>query len=405
MKLSFLKLRNYRNITETEFKVHPRFNLVLGSNGQGKTSILEAIHLLGSLKSFRGAKMSEMIQWGQELSEIQGTLGFEAPETLLKITLTPTQKAAFVNGKAFRSSTQYLSQRFGDYRLGFHSVVFNPSDHDLVRGDPGGRRSYLDRVIAAEDLQHLEACTQYQRVLDQRNAVLKGSKTQQTQLLLEGFSEALSQTAAKLTLNRLNWIRKAQKDLDNTLRYIAPSQPVLSLVYISNWVPEIAGLCLLNRGINQVHFAGQDPLPSLDQIQRSFWQKLSALGEAERRSGHSLVGPHRDDWSLMLGNQFLKGHGSQGEVRSALLALKLCEIDLFQQATGHRPLFLLDDFSSELDRFRRKFLVDHLLKSDLQVFISTTEDFTEDLKDAERVWIDQGKRVCSPFVSENAFSN
>jgi DNA replication and repair protein RecF len=87
-----------------------------------------------------------------------------------------------------------------------------------------------------------------------------------------------------------------------------------------------------------------------------------------------LAGPHRDDWSFFYGEQALRGHGSQGEVRSALLALKLCEIELFRSATGHRPLFLLDDFSSELDRERRGFLLRFLLESDLQVFVSTTEE-------------------------------
>jgi DNA replication and repair protein RecF len=143
-----------------------------------------------------------------------------------------------------------------------------------------------------------------------------------------------------------------------------------------------------NKGLNSVHFAGQGHLPSLELLEQVFWSKVSALEAAERKTGHSLVGPHRDDWAFFLGNQTLKGHGSQGEVRSALLALKLSEIELFRNRTGHRPLFLLDDFSSELDRERRSFLLKYLTETDLQTFVTTTED--SPLYIGKRYWVSNG---------------
>jgi len=133
-------------------------------------------------------------------------------------------------------------------------------------------------------------------------------------------------------------------------------------------------LSIPNNDLNSGHFAGQDPRPSVEILEQSFWTRLNALEEAELRTRSSLVGPHRDDWAFFLGDHVLKGHGSQGEVRSALLALKLSEIELFRERTGHRPLLLLDDFSSELDRERRSFLLRFLSETDLQVFITTTED-------------------------------
>jgi len=161
--------------------------------------------------------------------------------------------------------------------------------------------------------------------------------------------------------------------LAETARRIAPTQPDLSAFYVSSWVPEIPNLSISNKGLDGAHFAGQDPLPSIELLEQAFWTRLSVLEEAELRSRSSLVGPHRDDWTFFLGRQFLKGHGSQGEVRSALLALKLSEIELFQKRTGHRPLLLLDDFSSELDRERRAFLLSFLMETSLQVFVTTTE--------------------------------
>ncbi len=343
------------------------------------------------------------MMWQQEHSELICVLQDTNWETQLKLVFafadvahTKATKVAFINGKPFKSSTLYLTQRFGNIELGFHAVVFNPADHDLIRGEPAMRRSYLDRVLAAENIDYLREYSQYQRVLEQRNAVLKTSATQRQQAVLDGFTEALANLAARITDTRFRWILRLQKVLDLTLRQIAPEQPLLDLIYQSLWAPQIEGLSSVNNSLEQVHLTGQSPPPSLDQLKHSFWQKVSEMREAEWRSGHSLVGPHRDDWSLYLGSQTLKGHGSQGEVRSALLALKLCEVELFTKETGHRPLFLLDDFSSELDRHRREFLIQFLLKSDLQVFISTTESFLDANFSPsnpllKRFWIKQGQ--------------
>jgi DNA replication and repair protein RecF len=284
--------------------------------------------------------------------------------------------------------------------------VFNPSDHDLVRSDPGVRRSYLDRAIAAEDVNYLKALSKYQRVLEQRNAVLK-SDNPVARDVLRGFTEPLAQHAAYLTLRRLEWIERLSQGLDETVHKIAPHQPELRLLYVSSWAPPIDGLCISNNHLGSVHFAGQGTLPSLENLEQAFWKKLSFLEAAEWRAGHSLVGPHRDDWSFYLGGQLLKGHGSQGEVRSALLALKLCEVNLFRNVTGHRPLFLLDDFSSELDRERRSFLLRFLSESDLQVFVSTTEDsfgIGQNLS-GKRFWVSGGRLSSESANTADAESN
>jgi recombinational DNA repair ATPase RecF len=171
------------------------------------------------------------------------------------------------------------------------------------------------------------------------------------------------------------------------LERIAPTQAELRLVYLSNWTPILENLSYKNNNLNSVHFTGQGHLPSLELLEQAFWTQTKILESAEQKAGHSLVGPHRDDWCFLLGGQALKGHGSQGEVRSALLALKLAEIILFRKKTGHRPIFLLDDFSSELDRDRRWFLLDYLRETDLQTFVTTTEDSTYVGK---RYWVNQG---------------
>jgi DNA replication and repair protein RecF len=383
MKIAELTLRSFRNVEESAFTPHGRLNFLVGANGQGKTSVLEAIGYLATLRSFRGARSDEVVRWDSPGAEILCRLEDDeegAPfATELKIVFAidaatqRSSKVAFVNGKPFRSSAAYLSQRFGSYELGFHTVVFNPSDHDLVRGEPSIRRQYLDRVLAAEDVEYLKTFQKYQRVLEQRNALLKGDEPP-SRALLAGFTEPLGRYGAWIASKRLQWLDRLAERLSDTARRIAPTQELLRAFYVSNWVPEIRHLSIPNKDLNSGHFSGQQHRPSLEELEQSFWSKLSVLEETELRTRSSLVGPHRDDWAFFFGSQPLKGHGSQGEVRSALLALKLCEIELFRSRTGHRPLLLLDDFSSELDRERRSFLLRYLSETDLQVFVTTTDE-------------------------------
>lgn len=393
MKVKKLTLRNFRNIREETLEPDPQLNFLIGANGQGKTSFLEALGYLATLRSFRGAKTEETIQWGFEGAEIHCQVHPEPDrpnefEADLSVTFTSqeqgdkrkTSRLAFINGKPYRNTTQYLSQRFGTFELGFHAVVFNPSDHDIVRGEPALRRNYLDRVISGEDIEYLKTLQKYQRILEQRNAILKAENfpSSAARELLLGFTEPMAELAAQIAYRRLEWTQRLATRLNSIAFSIAPKQPELRLVYASNWVSEIPALSISNTKLSGLdfggHFAGHSLLPSLEILEQAFWTRLSALGEAEWRTRSSLVGPHRDDWSFYLGSQVLKGHGSQGEVRSALLALKLSEIELFRNRTSQRPLLLLDDFSSELDQDRRAFLLKYLLETDLQVFVTTTED-------------------------------
>lgn len=385
MRLDKLILRNFRNIANSEFEPDPHLSFLFGANGQGKTSFIEALGFLATLKSFRGSKSAEIMRWGSLNSEVICNFsgadeGQRDWKTELRLSLTrqdpldqkPT-KVASINGNPYKTSASYLSRRFGDYELGFHTIVFNPSDHDLVRTDPGIRRDYLDRVIGAEDIRYLKTLQKFQKVLQQRNALLKSLEYPSPDLLL-GFTEPMSQYSAYIAYRRLEWIRRASLRVNDITRQVAPNQLPLRLIYFSGWIPFIENLSFNNNNLNSVHFTGQGPLPSLEILEQAFWKRLSDLGNLEWKVRHSLVGPHRDDWAFFFGDQVLKGHGSQGEVRSALLALKLSEIDLFREATGHRPIFLLDDFSSELDRDRRFFLLEFLSGTDLQTVVTTTDD-------------------------------
>lgn len=421
MKIENITLRNFRNIEACSFQPNSHLNFIVGKNGQGKTSILEALSYLSTLRSFRSAKSDEVLQWGKSSAEISVEISTEGLgnqsefQTELKNTFTLVSqnnrvvKTAFINGKPFRRSTQYLSARFGNTQIGFHSIVFNPSDHDLVKGEPALRRSYLDRVLSAEDLGYLGVLQRYQRTLEQRNALLKSSEEQSLQFkeYLAGFNKPLVELGSQITLKRLEWLRRAQKTLNYFAEKIAPGQTRLKAFYVSNWVPETEDLSIENNELSSLHFTGQVALPSLELLEQSFSKKLSKNEALELRMRATTLGPHRDDWTFVIEapegseskahpqfrKRILKGHGSQGEIRTALLALKLSEITLFRETTGHRPLLLLDDFSSELDSERRAFLLRYLLETDLQVFITTTEENSVTREWAQE-WAETGIGQC-----------
>jgi len=380
MKVWKLKLHDFRNIREVSIDLDKHLNFFMGANGQGKTSIIEALSYLATLRSFRGATTDEVIRNGTTGSDISCVIREDQKEEWsanLKIIFSSeskTKKTAFINDKPYKSSTSYLSQRFGNYQLGLHAICFNPSDHELVRGEPTIRRSYLNRVIAAEEIEYLKRWQKYQRVLEQRNQLLKTEGTI-SKAVLHGFNEPLCRLGCEITRRRFQWLSRLTERLGSTAQRIAPRQPFLRAFYVSSWAPSIAGLSIDNNNLEAVHFTGQEALPSLELLEQTFNKKLAALEEVELRTRTTMVGPHRDDWTFFLGDNVLKGRGSQGEVRSTLLALKLSEIEMFREATGHRPLFLLDDFSSELDQERRDFLMKFLLDTDLQVFVTTTEHF------------------------------
>lgn len=378
MKVDSVSLRNFRNIEFTEFQPSPGINFLLGKNAQGKTSVLEALSYLSNLRSFRTHRAQEAIQHDQTQAQIScGLLTVDPSDTEwrsqleVQFDLMPTQrvsKTAMINGKAYKSASAYLKGRFSHAGQGFHTIVFNPSDHGLISGSPSERRVYLNQVIAGENVEYMQCVKKYQRILEQKNKLLKQMALSQSpnQTLLEGFNEQLILEGSFIIQARLDWLERLVKPLQKAMNKIAPEQQKISLQYAVN--------ALENKELGPLYFSGQGDRVSLEQIKLGYRERLESHAFAELRAQTTLVGPHRDDWVFFLGPQPLKGHGSQGEVRSALLALKLSEIELFRKRTQLQPVLLLDDFSSELDQERRQFLFDYILETDLQVFVTTTED-------------------------------
>lgn len=383
MKIQQLRIKNFRNLSDITLKPHSRLNFFVGKNAQGKTSLLEAAYFLSNLQSFRGAKAENFIQYGKNETYIEALVVDEDSsgqvwESEFKVTLAKDKekqkinKQTWINGTQIPSSTKYLSFRFGLSGYAFHSISFNPADHHLVSGDPALRRYYLNSVISSECPEYLHLLKGYQKGLTQRNSLLK-SKFGLDERLLQTYSEQLIQFGSQILLKRLEWINRVQNKLTKHLKRIAPEQAEIGHFYACSYFPE----SIENKGQihkkDGLHFTGQQSLPSIELLAQAFQAQLERKKEVERILKTTLVGPHRDDWNLIMNQEPLKKHGSQGEVRSALLALKLSEVELFQETTGIQPLFMLDDFSSELDQSRRTHLMNFLEETNLQVFVTSTE--------------------------------
>lgn len=382
MLVEKLQLTHFRNFRSLEFKLDSKINVFIGANGQGKTSILESIGVLASLRSFRDAKPSDWIQTGQNASEIYATVipSLDQIHWRNKIGLNLSRdseegivrKKIFWNEKILKSSAQYLKKKFGAKEFGFHAICFNPSDHDLIRGEPSGRRQYLDRLLSAENPEYFDRLLLYQKILEQRNQALKDT-TNRFSTLIPEFTEPLIGEGAFLTFSRLLWISKFSEKMQKIALKIAPKQSELSLFYSIKWLEKKTPFLNKNNSLDNIHFTGHSYLPSIQDLMGLMKTRLNQVQLDEQRLGSTLVGPHRDDWFIQLNEKTLRGRGSQGEVRTALLALKLTEIESFRETTNHRPILLLDDFSSELDFDRRQYLMQFLEETDLQVLISSTE--------------------------------
>lgn len=272
------------------------------------------------------------------------------------------EKRAYINQKLAKSAVDYFGVKLQYSPVQFHAIVLNPTSMDLVRGEPSLRRSYLNQAVASEDPKQLDILKRYQKVVDQKNALLKDERGIDLQLL-KILNENLASLGAQVIYARLQFLLRISEPMIQFLQKIAPHQIPTFLAYKSS-----------DKTTEILKFNGHFDPPGVKILEANLHQKLDQILPAERARKSSLIGPHRDDLLFQVGSQHqLVDVGSQGEIRSVLLSLKLAELEEFRRQTGVQPVLLIDDFSSELDATRRGFLLNYLKDSDLQIFVTSTE--------------------------------
>jgi DNA replication and repair protein RecF len=313
-----------------------------GDNGQGKTNLLEAIFVVAALRSFRTAKLSDLVAFGEERARLGARVWKDGLVRIYEVELAQGTRKVTLDGKSVRPLARY----FG----GFNVVVFTPEDLALPRASPGDRRRFLDRGVFNLRPDYLGTAQDYERVLRTRNTVLRQ--------VSEG---ALDRGRAEDLLAVYD-----QQVADLGARVIAARQAFLDLV---RGELTAAFSAITRTGLAaSAHYVVRSGAHSVDEIRA----KLQAARTKDFATGATQVGPHRDDLVFELDGRDAGTYASQGQLRATMLAWKTAELAVLGRAHGDLPILLLDDVSSELDPQRNEFLFEHLAKLAGQCFITTT---------------------------------
>jgi len=337
MILENLKLRCYRNLTEADIAWNEHFNVIYGQNAQGKTNLLEAIYLLGHLKSFRGARGNELINHAEETAWIGAIVTLGGVNHRLEIGLQKNGRNPRVDGKTVQKLSHFLGY--------FRTVLFTPEELSNIKGFPAGRRALLDRAILQTDPAYLDRVQEYDRILRQRNQLLK---QQADDLQLAPWTEALVRTGSRIRHDRQTYLKRFLPRFCHVYREISGGD-------------ESAGL---NYSIEHL---------SISDLTAHLAAALERLVSREKKLGLTLAGPHRDDLDFVVDGRPLRAFGSQGQQRCFLLAFKAAQVMDLEERFKEPPVLLLDDLASELDSRRQEGFFNFLLNRRGQVFLTSAQ--------------------------------
>jgi len=368
----FLKkifLKNFRNYAREEVQFKEGINIFFGENAQGKTNLLESIYLLSMGKSYRAYRDQELVKWQEKEFTIKA-IGEREKRTL-------TIEVSFsLEGKKIIRINEQEQKRVSSLLGLFNAVIFAPSDLQLIQGAPGERRKFLDLEISQVSPKYHYDLQQYYRSLQQRNNLLKSIREKKQNLdLLSIWDEQITDLGSKIIKKRIECLKKLAILAKLMHRKITAQGETLELKYLSS-------LDVVEEKIKEEQ-----------EIKDIFKHKLEKIREEEIYRGVTLAGPHRDDFSSAINGVDVKTFGSQGQQRTAVLSLKLAELEFIKSEGGEYPLLLLDDVMSELDKERREHLL-KVVRNRIQTFITTTnlKDFPEEfLQEANLAQVRKGK--------------
>ena len=348
MYLKKITLTNYRNYEHLEVNFPQKINLLQGANAQGKTNLLEAIYYLALGRAYRSFREDPLIKWGQQFFLIKGEVENRHGLVNLAVLVDQTQAVTRKEIKVNSLKIERLSDFFGNLT----AVLFAPENLNIVQGTPALRRKLLDDDLSQVSPGYYLLLQKHRQLLKQRNHLLKKIKiTGKGYSQIEVWDEQLKTTAAQIINKRLAVLEKLNPLTRLMQRKLTGGRENLELKYLFNRTQEI------KKGVDLV------------SIIESTAQEVK---EREYRRGITLWGPQRDDFLLTLNGQNLKIYGSQGQQRTAVLAIKLAELEFFKSESGEYPLLLLDDVLSELDTQRRLYLLNIIQEKPIQCFLTTT---------------------------------
>ncbi len=347
MEIQHLSVHDFRNFASGELELGPRFTVLYGENGAGKTNLVEALYLVSTLRSFRVSELGALIREGAEAArvELAGVDSTLDLRTQLGVNLVrngrSVRRSAIADGKTIRSAKDFYGRA--------RAILFTPEDLGILRGSPSGRRNFLDRVIFARDRTHISDVQAYEKALRSRNHVLRKEPNQGTrERLAETYEVPLADFGARI------WDRR--EALVSALR--GTFIDVFSQIHGAGMIPAISYQSKL----------GGDHSDRREALKEALRGRRSE--DLIRRT--TTVGPHRDDLGMTLNDRPVGAFASQGQTRALILAFKIAEVRSARDLRGEPPLLLLDDVSSELDPLRNAQLFGALTQDAGQCVLTTT---------------------------------
>ena len=379
MHITHLSLTNFRNYGRLELDLPQNATLLYGQNAQGKTNLLEAIYYLATTRSPHAEQDSQLLNWdaaqldepivvGRLVAHIAGGEG----NRQIEMRLIQERKNSLRNGQSFRREVLVNRRkvRLMDLLGHLRVVLFVPQDVQIITGSPAKRRRYLDITLCQIDPLYCRSLSDYNKVLEQRNALLRqlaeGSGNRE---LLAVFDEKLVQLGSQIFTKRASFLTVMARETQRIYyEELTNGKETLRLSYLPRLQIESPGR---TGDVSELVNLGKWIEANPETVAVRFAEMTVKAYAADVARGSTNVGPHRDDWRFWINGRNLSSFGSRGQQRSAILALKMAEINWMTRMTGESPILLLDEVVAELDEQRRALLLQYVQQSNQAILTAT----------------------------------
>lgn len=342
MYISHLKLKNFRNHETLELSPSPKLNIIIGDNAEGKTNIVEAIHFLSLARSFRTYQNADLILKGRDFALIEARVEQESMKREIRAILTDSSKKITCEGKPVKKISELSSL--------INVIVFQPKDVLMFNDSPNVRRNYLDINISKKSPIYLDALMRYEKLLKERNVILKNDEPDMVQL--DVITSEIIEVSETIINYRAAYVREINKLLSKIITQLKGEKEKAELIY--------RPFLLIDKSFKE-------------KAEKAYKRSLNR----DIKMKATQIGVHREDITMMLNDKDISTHGSQGENRIVVIALKLCPYFLIEDR-DLKPIIVLDDVMSELDKDHQKRLISFVEKLE-QVFITAVNT---DIKNA-----------------------
>ena len=352
MRVTRLSLQNFRSYPKLDVEFDPGVNLIVGDNAQGKTNLLESLVYLSQGSSYRTRREEELIRWDQDYARLEAEIQNARRDIDLVYALFrgPRRRQILLNGVKQKNAAQAEEA--------LNTVLFCPEDLQILRAGASARRRFLDSAISQLRPKYKQAVSEYQKLYESKSRILRDHFGKPSLLeTLPDFNRQMAAVGAVIVSYRAQYCRRLGELAEKYHGICSGGNEILTIRY-------------------QTVSTVTDPFASRQQIFEQIMAHQESHGRAELDSGRCLTGPHKDDFEAVLDGRSLKSFGSQGQTRTAAIALKLSEREIARNDTGEEPVLLLDDVLSELDRGRQDFILNEIKSGQVLITCCETEKVT-----------------------------